>query len=152
MFSTHLIPITLFLRPCEQLFRPRFRTLGWWNVLGICFRFGRPRTAVQEWANRSDRKSLFPPALSVIAGSFRYCWSESGSGFWVTISSFWPSSRVNSRLEFSWLLMLHFSVRTHEARTPTFFELYTYYFDYSCCVVCTVRFGYSCAIENGDKT
>jgi hypothetical protein len=76
MFLTHSIPITFFLCPCERLFWPRFWALGWWNVLGICFRFGWPRTAVPERANRSDKNivSLFP---SLYCWSFDYCWSES---------------------------------------------------------------------------
>jgi hypothetical protein len=120
MFSTHSIPITFFLCPCERLFLTEVQALGWWNVLYICFRFGQPRTAVPRRANRSDENHCFPPSLSIIAGSFCYCWSESGLGFPVTISNFWPSSRLNLWLGFSWLLMLHFSVRTRKNRTPTF--------------------------------
>jgi hypothetical protein len=131
---THLIPITFSFVLASYYFWPRFRALGWWNVQCICFRFGRPRTAVPERANRSDENHCFPPSLSVIAGPSRYCWSESGLGFRVTISSFWPSSRLNSQSGFSWLLVLHFSVQTRIARTPTFLSLYTDYFGYSCCV------------------
>ncbi len=67
MFLTHSIPITFFLRPCERLFWLRFRALGWWNVLGICFPFGWSRTAVPERANRSDENHCLPPSLYVIA-------------------------------------------------------------------------------------
>ncbi len=62
-------PYHLFLRPCERLFWPRFWALGWWNVWYVCFRFGRPRTAVPEQANRSDENIVFPflPSLLLLA-------------------------------------------------------------------------------------
>jgi hypothetical protein len=139
MFLMHSIPITLFLRPCEQLFWPRFQALGWWNVLGICFRFGRPCMAVPEQANRSDENIMFP------SFPLRYCWSfplllvRVGLGFRVTILSFWSSTKLNLGSVFSWLLMLHSSVRTHVARTPSFLSLFiTNYFGY--CVVYTDHF------------
>ncbi len=123
MFSTHSIPITFFLCPCERLFLTEVWALGWWNVLYICFCFSRPRSLARLYRSEqigATKISCFPPSLSVIAGLSRYCWSESGMGFWVTISSFWPSSRLNLRSGFSWLLLLHFSVQTRVARTPTF--------------------------------
>ncbi len=117
---------------------------GWWNVRCICFRFGRPRTAVPERANRSDENIMFP------AFPLRYCWSfplfirieygVSSDNF-----NFWPSSRLNSQLGFSCLLMFHCSAQTRVARTPTFFEFVHWLFWLLCCVLCTVRFGYSCA-------
>jgi hypothetical protein len=58
-----------------------------------------------------------------------------GLGFRVTISSFWPSSRLNLRSGFLWLSMLHSSVRTRNARTPTFSSFVHRLFCYSCCVV-----------------
>jgi hypothetical protein len=118
----------------SDYFRPRFRALGWWNVRYICFRFGRPRTAVPERANRSDEKSLFP------SFPLRYCWSFSlllvRIGFGVSSDNFefWPSSRLYSRSGFLWLLMLHCSVQTRIAKTPTFSSLYINYFGYLCCV------------------
>jgi hypothetical protein len=113
-------PYHLFLCSWEQLFQPRFRALGWWNVRYICFRLGWSHTAVPEQANTSDKISLFSllPSLlllvcPVIVGQNQVPGFE--QQFWI-----WPSSKLNLQSEFSWLLMLHCSVQTCVARTPTF--------------------------------
>ncbi len=136
MFSTHLIPITFSIVLASDYFRPRFRAWGWWNVLGICFRIGRPRTAVPERANRSDKNIMFP------SFPLRYCWVAPlllvGIVYGVSSDDFEYSvwvSRLNSRSGFSWLLMLHSSVQTRVPRTSTFSSFVTDNFGYSLDVV-----------------
>jgi hypothetical protein len=120
MFSTHSIPITFSLRPCQWLFLTEVQALGWWNVLYIRFCFGRPHTAVPERADRSNEISCFPPSLSVIAGLSRVVGQNRVRGFqW----QFWILTKFKAKLAIGvlLLLMLHFSVRTHVASwTPTF--------------------------------
>jgi hypothetical protein len=118
----HSIPITFSFVLASDYFRPRFRALGWWNVSYVCFCFGRPHTTVPERANRSDGNhvSLLPSPLLLV---FPVIVGQSRVGVSSGNFKFWQSSGLNSRLGFSWLLMLHFTVRTREARTPTFLSV-----------------------------
>jgi hypothetical protein len=116
-------------------FWPRFQAFGGWNEQYICFRFGRPCTVVPERANRSNEKIDSPSVPLHYCWSFLHRWSEfEERGFeqqlWIC-----PSSRLNSRSGFLWLLMFHCSVQTCIARTLTFssFVHRLFWFFVLCC-------------------
>jgi hypothetical protein len=50
---SHSISITRFLRPCERLFWPRFRALGWW-AYDAFFVLVDVAHGCTGWANRND--------------------------------------------------------------------------------------------------